>query len=161
MSNLGNAANLSPLISREQAGNVIGNAMRLYVGRGRRYSVKQLSNATGVKDRVIECAMTDAGSVDYRPLPPEALLSIALFLGSDFTGEWLVLAKQGAFDLPDEDTPPSIRMALDSNDDSAALLHIAADNTIDRDEREDAAAIGRRSITRGMALVAAAKAVAA
>lgn len=151
------SADMSPLVSREQAGNEIGKALRLYVGRGRRYSVKQLSNATGVKDRVIECAITDPASVDYRPLSLEALLSITKFLGADFTCEWLGLADQGAFDLPDEETPPAMRMAIDSTTDSTKLLHIAADDLIDRDESTEAAAIGRRKISQGMTLVAAAR----
>lgn len=150
------SADFAPLVSRERVGNAVGDALRLYVGRGRRYSVKQLSNATGVKDRVIECAMCDAASADYRPLALEALVSIAGFLGADFTAEWLSLAGQGAFDLPDTDTPPAMRMACESADDNAKLLRIVEDGRVDHDERGDAAAIGRRAITRGMALVSAA-----
>lgn len=156
-----NSANLSPLVSRERVGNVVGDALRLYVGRGRRYSVKQLSNATGVKDRVIECAMCDPASVDFRPLSLDALMSIAGFLGADFTNEWLSLAGQGAFDLPDDETPPGMRMACDSADDNAKLLRIVGDGAVDADEAPEAAAIGRRKITRGMALVAAAERAAA
>lgn len=90
------SAKNTPLVSRERCGNAIRDALRLYVGRGRRYSVKQLSNATGVKGRVIECAMCDAESVDWRPLPNEALVSISKFLGPEFTCEWLGLADQEA-----------------------------------------------------------------
>lgn len=153
-----NAANLSPLVSRERVGNAIGSALKLYVGRGRRYSVKQLSNGTGVKDRAIECALCDAASVDYRPLPLEAVISIARFLGADFTSEWLGLAGQGAFDIPDDDAPPAMRLAVEDAEDNAKLLRIAADNEIDARERPDVAAIGRREITRGMQLVRAARA---
>lgn len=92
------SANFPPLVSREQAGNKIGRALRLFVGRGRQFSVKELSNATGVKDRVIECAMCPPDSVDYRPLPTDALLSIASFLGPVFTSAWLELAGQVARD---------------------------------------------------------------
>lgn len=92
------SANFPPLISREQAGNAVGDALRLFVGRGRRYSVKQLANGTGIKERVIECAMCDPArqAADYRPLPMEALFSIAKFLGPLFTSEWLALADQEA-----------------------------------------------------------------
>lgn len=90
------SAQFSPLVSREQAGNAIRKALRLFVGARRHYTVKELSNGTGVKDRVIECAMLDPGDIDHRPLPSCALISIAFFLGPDFTNVWLKLADQQA-----------------------------------------------------------------
>lgn len=95
------SADLPLLVSREQAENAFGDALRLYVGRGRRYSVKQLWNATGVKDRAIECAMCPAGSPDHRPLNHGQQLSIMKFLGPEFTSEWIGLADQVAFDKPE------------------------------------------------------------
>lgn len=92
------AANYPPLVSREQAGNGIGRAIAMFAGRGRRYSVKELANATGVKDRMIECAKLAPGNIDYRPLPDWALLSIARFLGPAFTNVWLAEAGQVAID---------------------------------------------------------------
>lgn len=96
------SANFSPLVSREQGRNAVGDALRLFVGRGRRWSVKQLSNATGIPDWQINAAMIDGGSVDNRPLPPEALLSVAKFIGPAFTNEWLRLANQLAVVAPEE-----------------------------------------------------------
>lgn len=89
------------LVSREQSGNAIGRALRLFVGRGRHYSVKELSNGTGVKDRMIECAMIEPDNIDFRPLPADALISIAKFLGAAFTNAWLKLADQVAVDAAD------------------------------------------------------------
>lgn len=156
MTHRSNSADIPLLVSRNQLGHKVAEALNLFVGRGRRYSIKQLSNATGVKDRMIECAKCDPDkSEDWRPLKPEELLSISMFLGADFTSEWLGLAQQGAFDVPDEDTPPAMRLAVDSAEDNAKLLRIAADNAITDDERGDAAAIGWRKIQRGMQLVAA------
>jgi hypothetical protein len=152
MTQRNNSANLTPIVSRERVGNEINSALRLYVGRGRRYSVKQLSNATGVKDRVIECAMTDASSVDYRPLPIEALVSIAGFLGPDFTSEWLALAGQGAFDLPDDDDTPPGALAADNSDDNATLVRAAIDGKFDDDEKTDLKIVGTRMVSRGMIL---------
>lgn len=150
------SANLCLLVSREHAGNKIGAALRLFVGRGRRYSVKQLANGTGVKDRLIECAMTDAGSVDYRPLPPECLLSLMAFLGSDFTNEFLPLAGQGAFDLPDDEPNPGV-VATDNADDNAVVVRAAIDGKFDNDERRDLKVVGSRMVTRGSQLVALGK----
>lgn len=90
------SANFPLLVSREQGENGFGDALRLFVGRGRRYSVKQLSNATGVKDRAIECAMCLSGHVDFRPLNMGQILSICKFLGPLFTSEWLAPAEQQA-----------------------------------------------------------------
>ena len=151
------SANLSPLVSRSAAGAKLAHALRLYVGRGRRYSVKQLANGTGIKDRVIECAMADPDSTDWRPAPPEALLSWAAFLGADFTNEWLSLAGQGAFDLPDDDPEPG-DLAIESTEDSATVVRAAMDGVFDPDERRDLKVVGRRKIERGMQLVALSKA---
>jgi len=147
-----NSAIISPLISREQAGNKVGAALRLYVGRGRRYSVKQLSNATGVKDRVIECATYAPASVDYRPLPLDALLSISLFLGAEFTSEWLSLADQGAFLLPQiDDTPPGV-LAADNAEDNATIARAAVDGVFDHAEKQELRPVGVRMMTRGATL---------
>lgn len=154
MTQSNNSANFPLLVSREQAGNTIGSALRLFVGRGRQYSVKQLANATGVKDRVIECATCDAASIDYRPLPPEALLSIALFLGSAFTSEWISLAKQGAFDLPDADDPPPGAIAADNCDDTAVVTRAAIDGKFTSDEHPDLRVVGIRMVARGHQLAA-------
>lgn len=150
-----NSANLSLLISRSETRRSIRDALRLYVGRGRRYSVKQLSNATGVPDRLIESAIVDIDSHDYRPLAYECLLSIALFLGSDFTSEWLKLARQSAFDLPDDDTPPGA-LAADTVDDAATVTRAALDGNFDDAEKPDLRVVGRRMVSRGMRLAAVA-----
>lgn len=149
-----NSANQFPIVSRERIGNAILDALRLYIGRGRRYSVKQVSNATGVKDRVIECAMTAVDSIDYRPLSLEALLSITGFLGADFTNEWIGLAGQGAFDLPDESQPPPGMLAADDSSDAAEIVRRAADGEFDAEDRKALKVVGQREIARGMKLVA-------
>lgn len=146
------SANYPPLVSREQAGNAIGRALGLFVGRGRRYSTKELSNATGVKDRMIECAKLAPDNTDFRPLPDWALLSIARFLGADFTNVWLGLAGQGAFDLPDDEPEPGA-LAVEGCSDAANIVRIAHDG-IDREERAELPAIGARMIYRGQQLVA-------
>lgn len=150
------SANFPPLVSREHAGNEIGKALRLFVGRGRRYSVKQLSNGSGVKDRVIECAMCSADNVDYRPLPLDALLSIASFLGAGFTNEWLGVAGQGAFDLPENEPDPG-ELAADNSDDNATIVRAAVDGEFCDNERKDLKVVGSRMVTRGATLVALGK----
>lgn len=77
------------LVSRSVAGEAEAHALRLFIGRGKRYSVKEASNATGVKDRAIECAMAGPDNTDWRPLTAGALHSLMSFLGPDFITAWL------------------------------------------------------------------------
>lgn len=148
------SADNAPLVSRERVGNTIAAALSLYVGRGRRYSVKQLSNATGVKDRMIECAKLQPDDPDWRPLPIEALLSIAAFLGADFTNEWLGLAQQGAFDFPDEGEPRPGDMAVESSSHALEIVKRAADGEFCAEDRAALKGIGQAKIRNGVQLVA-------
>ena len=146
------------LVSRNAARNALRNAIRLYVGRGRRYSVKQLSNATGVKDRVIECAMADPDSPDYREPELAAIMSITTFLGETFGSEWVSVAGMGMFRLPDvDDTPPS-ELAAENAEDNAAIARAAIDNEFDRTERAHLRPVGIRLMTRGAQLAFAGRA---
>lgn len=147
------SANEPLLISRSAARSSVRDALRLYVGRGRRYSVKQLSNGTGVPDRLIESATCDPDSGDYRALCLEHLLSIAKFLGAVFTSEIIGLAGQGAFDLPEVDLPRPGEIAVDSSQCAAKTVEAAADGVIDLGERRDLKTVGQRDIARGMVLV--------
>lgn len=148
------SADDGPLVSRSSARLKIREAIRLYVGRGRRYSVKQLSNATGIADRVIECAMADPDDGDFRPLPLEALLSISAFLGPEFTTEWLKLSDQGAYLLPDSDeTPPGV-LAADNSEDNARVVRAAADGVFDGPEIQVLRPVGLRMMARGAQLAA-------
>lgn len=99
------SADVSLLVSRNSIRETIRDALRLFVGRGRRYSVKELSNGTGVADRLIESAMCDPDNPDYRPLSQEALASITKFLGASFASTYLELSGLGAFELMDGQPP--------------------------------------------------------
>lgn len=152
------AAKYPLLVSREHGRNTIRDALRLFVGTGRRYSVKALANATGVPDWQINQALIDGDKTDNRPLPPEALLSLMKFLGSDFTNEWIGLSGQGAFDLPDQSEPPPGMLAADDVSDSAEIARRAADGSFDGEDRKHLRSVGQRKIERGMTLVAMGKA---
>jgi hypothetical protein len=114
------SANFPLLVSRNAARERVRDALRLHVGRGRRYSVKELSNGTGVADRLIESAMCDVESPDFRPLAHEALLSIAKFLGPSFASQYLELSGLGAFELMDGQIPlPKVLAAVEQDEDAA------------------------------------------
>lgn len=147
------SANYPPLVSREQIGNTIRKALRLYVGRGKQFSVKELSNGTGVKDRVIECAMEAPDSPDYRPLPLEALASIMQFMGSHFANDVLGSIGMGAFDLPDAAIDPH-ELAATSAENNARIARAAADGKIDADEARNLRSAGESMIESGQAVVA-------
>jgi hypothetical protein len=105
MASLPISANDSLLVSRNAAREKLRDTLRLYVGRGRRYSVKELSNATGVPDRMIESAMCAVDDPDYRPLTLENLLSVTSFLSAPFASAFLELAGLGAYELKDGQPP--------------------------------------------------------
>lgn len=111
-----------PLVSHEQAVNAFQKGLGLFVGRGRRMSVAQLAKAAGVHHRTIEAFKGyRIGHPDWRSLDWGQMLSISAVLGADFTNEWLPLAGQGAFDLP-EDEPSPGDLAAEVAEDAAALM---------------------------------------
>lgn len=152
------SADFGGMISREQAENEFRRAMNLFVGRGRLYSVAQLAKGSGVPARVIDCFRAYAyGHPDYRRLNFGQVMSIARFLGSDFTNEWLHLADQGAFDLPDDQEPDPGALAADNSDDNATITRAAVDGVFDQSERKDLKIVGTRLVSRGATLVALGK----
>jgi hypothetical protein len=102
------SANIRSLVSRNAFHRAIADALGLYVGRGRRYSVRELSEATGVPERQLECAKIDpegAQAEDWRPLKAEELASLTKFLGVSFASAFLAPCGLGAFELMDGQPP--------------------------------------------------------
>lgn len=147
------SADNDALVSRTAADAKIRAGLRLFVGRGKRFSVKQLSNASGVADRAIECAMASDGP-EFRPLSLDRLLSISSVIGPEFTVEWLGLASQGAFWLPNADETPPGEMAADNSEDNATLVRAAIDGVFNGDEKPVLAVVGKRMMARGAQLAA-------
>ncbi len=120
-----NSAEKSLLVSRSAARERVRDALRLYVGHRRRYSVKQLSNATGVSDGTINKAIAEVEHPDFRPLPLDALLAITAFLGVDFANEWMPLTGLGAFELPTEEPPKPRELLADLVEHTADVARAA------------------------------------
>jgi hypothetical protein len=97
--------NLEPLVTREQIRETIRKGLNLYVGRGRRYSVEELSAGAGVPKRAIEAAKTKIDDENYRPLTLENLASLAKFLKAPFVSIYLEASGLGAFELMDAQPP--------------------------------------------------------
>ena len=148
------SADLGPTISRNVAGNAINSALRQFVGRGRDYSVKMLSNASRVPDRVIECAMCHPEDPDYRALKPEALLSIAGVLGPGFTTEMLKPIQQAAYRCDKRDPVEPCVLVADCAADTAEVAERARDNHFCPTDRRALKLVGQRQVERGMMLVA-------
>ena len=105
MSDGPSSANFEPLVSRAAAGEKIARALRVFIGRGRKYSVREVEIGSGVPARAIECAMVmNPDNEDWRRLSQEYLLSLQAFLGPQFTTMVIApLCQQGAYSLPDTD----------------------------------------------------------
>lgn len=109
-------AGIEILVSRNLARERLRNAMRLFVGRGRRFTVKELSNATGVSDRMIESAMCAVDDPDFRPLTLENLMSVGMFLGAPFVSAFLEPCGLGAFELSGQIPLPSVLATADTQE---------------------------------------------
>ena len=120
MASAPDSANNELLVSRNALREAIRKALNMHVGRGRRWTVKELSNATGVADRIIECAKLDPDDPDFRPLREENLASVGKFLGTSFVAVWLETMNLGAFDLMDGQIPlPKVLASSPASEDAA------------------------------------------
>jgi hypothetical protein len=109
--------NLDLLVSRNELARCISKALNVHVGRGRRYSVKQLAEGSGVPERLIECAKINPdgrNAGEHRMLKPEEIASLASFLRAPFVSAWLETIGIGAFELMDGQIPlPKVLASAD------------------------------------------------
>lgn len=105
-----------PLVTREEIREKVRKALNLHVGRGRRFSVEELSEGAGVPKRSIQAAMTKITDENYRPLTLENLASIATFLKAPFASAWLELCGLGAFELSGQIPLPSVLATADTDE---------------------------------------------
>jgi hypothetical protein len=111
---------LEPLVSRNAIREKQRAALRLHIGRGRRYSVKEASEGSGVPSRAIEAAMCFIDDENYRPLTLENLASLNSFLGASFASHHLEICGLGAFELMDGQPPlPKVLTSAPANEDTA------------------------------------------
>lgn len=153
MSHASKSAGIESLVPRTAAYAALGKALRLYVGRGCRFSYKELERKAGVPARMIEAYRYDPDHEEWRAAPFEHILSLTAALGPDFSSDWLGLADQGAFWLPDDGDIPPGELAADNADDNADLTRRASDGSFEGDETQ-LKVIGCRMVARGSRLVA-------
>lgn len=114
------SADFEPLVSRNSVREKMRDALQLFAGRGRRFSVVELGLGAGVDPKNIERAMRPVDAGDYRPLKHEELASIAKFLKAPFASAYLELSGLGAFELMDGQIPLPKVLATASADEPAA-----------------------------------------
>ena len=78
----GKSADKTPIVPRTKLDLAVHDMLRLFVGRGKRWSVVDLEAASGVAARAIECARCEPGDPEHRPLDREQLFSVMSALGS-------------------------------------------------------------------------------
>jgi len=146
------SAGLSPLVSRNALGDAVAHALSLYVGRGKRYSYKDVQRGAGVSARMIECYKQQSDHEDWRLIKAEELASLSRFLGPEFTTEWLSrVAQQGSFWMPEEDDTPPGALAADEALDAAHVARCAADGDFTGDGPV-LRPVALRMVARGMKL---------
>lgn len=155
MSQRNGSAGIEPNVSRSAAYSAFGRALRLYVGRGCRYSYKELQQKSGVAARMIEAYRYATDHEEWRPAPFEDVLSLSGAIGPEFTADWLSLSAQGAFWLPETDDTPPGALAADNADDNAELTRRALDGSFAGDAKA-LRIVGQRMVARGMKLSAVA-----
>ena len=147
------SAGFEPLVSRYALAEAFRNALRLYVGRGRRYSVKELSRGIGFSTRLIEGWIAPVGSEEHRVPEAAAILSCMAFLRAEFASDLLSLASLAAVDVDDDDRQCVRDIGVETAEDAARVVRITADDDVCPAEAAEARAVGLRKIERGMQLV--------
>lgn len=152
------SAVIPPRVSRIAAYEAVRQGLLAHLRPRGGWTVKMLSNKSGVPDRLIECAKEEVGSEPWRALPFERVLSLAAALGPSFTNEWLILAEQGSFEMLTaiEQTPGECTAVLASH--LAEFTVIAADNKISAAERPKVLALAARKMRQAKILMTLARA---
>ncbi|MBN8292845.1 hypothetical protein JI664_12795 [Rhodobacter sp. NTK016B] len=137
----------APIISHDHAARIIDDALRLRVGRGKRYSVAALADATGIAPRTIESYMQGATP------GLNALLSLMSVLGPSFTSD--ILAPAGMTAQSADPCEPEDRKLLSGLCQFNASLALALEDGF-VDHRERAALRGLAQESLGLLQAAAA-----
>lgn len=115
------------VIPQDLAIRKLEDALRLRVGRGRRYSFAGLADATGIKTRTLESYVQGAS-------PSLAnLLSLCAVLGPGFTSDLLSVAGQSAKEGTTDD-PEHMRALCTLTSFSAQLAEAVEDGHVDHRE---------------------------
>ncbi|MBO9441398.1 helix-turn-helix transcriptional regulator [Phaeobacter italicus] len=127
------------VIPQDLAIRKLEDALRLRVGRGRRYSFAGLADATGIKTRTLESYVQGAS-------PSLAnLLSLCAVLGPGFTSDLLSVAGQSAKEGTTDD-PEHMRMLSVLTGFSHQLAEAVEDGHVDHREAAQLQPVAQRVI---------------
>ena len=85
------------LISPDRASEAVAQTLRLFIGRGRKFSVEDVAEGTGIPARTLRSYI--ATGEERRAPSGDTLLVLSHFLGRDFSSRLLGNIGQGTFDL--------------------------------------------------------------
>jgi hypothetical protein len=112
---------IEPLVSYNTICERQRHALRLFVGRGKRFSSEELSLGSGVKEKRIHAAIRPVTADDYRLLRHEEFASIAKFLtgeglGAAFISACIEPCGLGAFELSGQPPLPCVLASADDRE---------------------------------------------
>lgn len=118
-----------PLPAQEVAAQQICRALGMYMGQGRRWTVEEVSGATGIKSRTL-WSYIQADPGERSTVPGDKLLILCGFFGAEFTSKVLGVIGQGAHDMePDSKAPGMVIANLVGG--AAVFAELGADNVFD------------------------------
>ena len=149
-------AEIGMTVSRSAADERFSRSLHIFVGRGKKHPVNEVAKGTGISASVIYGWLAGPTSQDWRKLHPAHLLTMAGYLGPEFTAELLQPVGQGAFWLPDADDMSPGDLAADLAEDAADVTRRAADGEFCHVDRKALGPRGRRLMVVGAQLAASA-----
>jgi hypothetical protein len=96
------SAGIEPNVSRNAAYSALAKTLRLSVGRGCRFSYKDLERKSGVPSRMIEAYRYEPDHEEWRPAPFEHILSLVGAIGTEAANDFLALVGMVSIWLPDD-----------------------------------------------------------
>lgn len=131
------------LISQDVAEQQIARSISLFMGFNRKYSVKEVSMATGIAERTLSSYI---GSGEDRRTPAaDKMLLLMGFFGDEFTSKVLSAVNMGAHQLVlKHEAPMAVVAALAAG--CSAVASYAADGIFDHQDRAKLEPIADRLI---------------
>ncbi|MCA0961174.1 hypothetical protein [Salipiger bermudensis] len=116
------------LISQEAAKARVSEALSLRIGRGKRFSFRQVSDASGIAERTIDSYARGDNAPTLGPL-----LSLFATLGPGFTSDVLALADQSASGCSGDD-PEHMRVLCAAGELVSMISSAVEDGYVDHQE---------------------------
>lgn len=130
----------SPLISQDAAKDRVSDALQLRIGRGKRYSFRQVADATGIPERTIDSYARGDNSPTLANL-----LSLFSAMGADFTSDVIALSGQSASSC-NGDEPEHMRVLCAAGELVSMISAAIEDGHVDHQEAATLRPLAQRMI---------------